>query len=222
MQPAITATPQKPVLRGWLHAVAAVGAVVFTAALCWRGRGSGAALIPLAVFGASMIELYAVSATYHIGHWSPAVRARLRGLDHANIYVLIAGTYTPLCANALAGWIRPTLLGVIWALAAIGVGLAAFTLRAPRWISAALYVAMGWVAVIVLPAFSAVLPPIALGVILLGGVLYTVGAVVYARKWPDPFPRVFGFHEIFHLFVVAGGVAFCAAVWVWAAPGPHA
>src|SRR5262249_34565522 len=159
--------------------------------------------------------LYAVSALYHIGNWSPAVRARLRGLDHANIYVLIAGTYTPLCANALVGWIRPALLGLIWVLAAIGVGLAAFALRAPRWVGAALYVAVGWVAVFVLPAFSAVLPPIALGVILLGGVLYTVGAAVYARKWPDPFPRVFGFHEVFHLFVVAGGVAFCAAVWVW-------
>lgn len=218
MQSSSALTGEKPMLRGWFHAAAAICAVVFTGALCRRGIASGAQVIPLGIFGAAMIELYTVSAIYHIGRWSPTIRARLRGIDHANIYVLIAGTYTPLCANVLTGWMRPALLALIWALAIAGIGLAACTLSAPRWIGAALYVAMGWVAVFALPAFTAVLPWAALAVLVLGGLLYTVGAVVYALKWPNPFPRVFGFHEIFHLFVVAGGVAFCVAIWLWAIP----
>ncbi len=219
MQSPSVLTLEKPLLRGWFHAAAAICAVAFTGALCWRGIARGAQVFPLVIFGATMIELYSVSAIYHIGRWAPSARARLRRIDHANIYVLIAGTYTPLCVNVLTGWMRPALLAIIWVLAIAGIGLAATTLSAPRWMGAALYVAMGWVAIFALPAFSQVLPWPALAVLVLGGLLYTVGAVVYARKWPDPYPRIFGFHEIFHLFVVAGGAAFCVAIWLWAVPG---
>ena len=109
-------------------------------------------MLSLLVFGLTMIELYTVSAVYHIGRWREPVRKRLRALDHANIFLLIAGTYTPLCFNVLSGWLRPTILLTTWALAALGVGLATLTLRAPRWLGAALYVAMGWVSVIAFPA----------------------------------------------------------------------
>ena len=214
-------TPLKPLLRGWFHALAAVAAVAATAVLCWQSRADPPRLLSLAVFGLSMIELYAVSAVYHIGRWPVAMQRRLRALDHANIFVLIAGTYTPLCFNVLSGWLRPALLVTIWLLAAVGVTLATFTLHAPRWLTTALYVGMGWVAVLALPAFLAALSWSAVLMLVLGGLLYTAGAVVYASRRPNPFPRVLGFHEVFHLFVIAGGLAFTLVIWIWALPYPR-
>ncbi|HEV8190583.1 MAG TPA: hemolysin III family protein [Ktedonobacterales bacterium] len=208
----------KPLMRGWLHALAAVGAVVLTLLLCWRSWGDGPRLLSLLVFGLTMVELYTVSAVYHIGRWSEPLRRRLRALDHANIFLLIAGTYTPLCFNVLSGWLRPTILATIWVLAAFGVGLATLTLHAPRWVGAVLYVAMGWVSALAIPAFAQALGGPAVLTLLLGGVLYTIGAVIYALKWPNPFPRIFGFHEVFHLFVIGGSLAFAAAIWIWAVP----
>lgn len=212
----------KPFLRGWFHAFAALGAVILTIALCWRSRTDPLRLISLVIYGLSMIELYTVSATYHLGNWREPVRSRLRAIDHANIFVLIAGTYTPLCYSLLNGWFRPTILIVVWLLAIVGVALATLTLKTPRWVTAGLYVGMGWVVVLALPTFLTIVPWFAVGLLLLGGILYTIGAVIYARRWPNPFPRVFGFHEIFHLFVIAGSVAFAVAVWFWAFPIPHA
>lgn len=216
-----TAVPPKPLLRGWFHAVGAVAAVIFTAIACWRTRMDVPRLISVLIFGLSMIELFSVSALYHIGTWRESMRGKLRALDHANIFILIAGTYTPLCFNVLAGWVRPVLLSLIWLLAALGIGLATLTLHTPRWVTASLYVGMGWVALLALPAFSAVLPWTAIAALLLGGILYTIGAIIYARRRPDPFPRVFGFHEVFHLFVVAGSVTFAAVIWIWALPFPR-
>ncbi len=218
----VSSGPPKPLLRGWFHAMAAVAAVALTAGLIWRSRTDGPRLVSLVIFGLSMVELYTVSAVYHIGAWSPPRRRMLRALDHANIFVLIAGTYTPLCVNVLAGGTRVALLVVIWLLAAIGVGLAVFTLRTPRWVTAGLYVGMGWVALFALPAFAGTLGWAGVAMLLLGGILYTIGAVIYARRWPDPFPRVLGFHEVFHLFVVAGGAVFVAVVWFWVLPFPRA
>ena len=211
----------KPLLRGWFHAFAALAAVVFTIILCWQSRYDLPRLISLGIYGLSMIVLYTVSALYHVGTWREPVRRTLRALDHANIFVLIAGTYTPLCFNLLSGWLRPVILITIWLLAATGIGMATFTLHTPRWLTASLYVVMGWVAVLALPAFLTVVPWTAVALLLLGGILYTIGAVVYARRWPNPFPRVLGFHEIFHLFVIAGSVAFAIAVWTWALTFPR-
>lgn len=211
----------KPLLRGWFHAMAAIGAVIFTVIICWRARADMPRLISLLIFGLSMIELFGVSALYHIGSWREPLRRTLRSLDHANIFVLIAGTYTPLCFNVLSGWVRPTILSIIWVLAALGIALATLTLRTPRWVTASLYVGMGWVAILAFPAFIAVLPWPAIATLLLGGILYTIGAVVYARRRPDPFPRIFGFHEIFHLFVIAGSIAFAAVTWIWVLPFPR-
>lgn len=214
-------TEKKPLMRGWFHAVAAVASVGLTIALCWRSRGDPARAISLAIFGLSMVELYTVSALYHIGHWKLSARKVWRALDHANIFVLIAGTYTPLCFNVLQGWLRPTMLIIIWLCAVLGVALATLTLRAPRWLTASLYVAMGWVSVFALPAFVQALswPPVLL--LFGGGVLYTIGALIYARRWPNPFPKVFGFHEVFHLFVIAGSIAFAVIMWIWVVPFPR-
>jgi len=211
----------KPLLRGWSHAVATLAAIALTIVLCWLSREDIPRLLSMLIFGLSMIEMYTVSALYHIINWSIAKRRVWRAIDHANIFVLIAGTYTPLCFNILTGWVRVTILIVIWLLALSGISLSIFTLKISRRILTALYICMGWVAVLALPAFLAVLPWIAVATLISGGALYTIGAVIYARKKPDPFPKVWGYHEIFHLFVIAGSVAFAVCVWIWALPFPR-
>ena len=214
-------TKVKPLLRGWSHAVATLASIALTIVLCWLSREDIPRLLSMLIFGLSMIEMYTVSAIYHIINWSIAKRRVWRAIDHANIFVLIAGTYTPLCFNILTGWVRVTILIVIWLLALSGISLSIFTLKFSRRILTALYISMGWVAVLALPAFLAVLPWIAVATLISGGALYTIGAVIYARKKPDPFPKVWGYHEIFHLFVIAGSVAFAACVWIWALPFPR-
>jgi len=214
-------TKVKPLLRGWSHAVATLASIALTIVLCWLSREDIPRLLSMLIFGLSMIEMYTVSAIYHIINWSIAKRRVWRAIDHANIFVLIAGTYTPLCFNILTGWVRVTILIVIWLLALSDISLSIFTLKFSRRILTALYISMGWVAVLALPAFLAVLPWIAVATLISGGALYTIGAVIYARKKPDPFPKVWGYHEIFHLFVIAGSVAFAACVWIWALPFPR-
>ncbi len=208
----------KPRLRGWLHAGAAVAALALTIALLLRTPNDWVRFVALLVFGLSMVELYAVSAVYHIGTWSAQRQRMLRALDHSNIFVLIAGTYTPICAVVLTGGLRTTVLILIWVLAVLGVGSAVLAQRLPRWVGTALYIAMGWLALATFPALSRVLPWQALALLILGGVLYTLGGVIYARRRPDPWPQVFGFHELFHLFTIAGGAAFVVVVWVWVVP----
>jgi hemolysin III len=165
-----------------------------------------------------MIGLYSVSAVYHIGRWQGRRAVVLHALDRANIFLLIAGTYTPFCLIVLDGVMRVTLLALIWSLAAIGMGSAIFTIRLPRWASTSLYLGMGWLSLIVTPALVRALPAAAMAFVVAGGLLYSAGAVVYALKRPDPWPRIFGFHEIFHIFVVAGSAAFLIAIWGWVVP----
>jgi hemolysin III len=208
----------KPLLRGWSHAGAAVAALGTTVALFALCGGDRPRALSMLVFGVSMIVLYAVSATYHIGRWEPRTERILRALDHANIYVLIAGTFTPLCVNVLDGSFRTTMLTVMWSIAGAGVVLSVFTDRLPRWLTASLYVGMGWIGVVLLPSFATRLPWPAVGLLLGGGIFYTVGAVIYALQRPDPYPQVFGYHEVFHLFVIAGSAAFTVAVWVVVLP----
>lgn len=213
----------KPLLRGWFHAAAALAALLTTIALCWLSRADSVKCFCVLIFGLTMIELYTTSALYHIGHWQPARKSFLRNLDHANIFVFIAGTYTPLCSSVLAGPLRVTFLVAIWLLALLGVAFTLFsaTLRLPRWIGTLLYVVMGWIALLAIPAFLAVLPWTFVWILISGGLFYTLGALIYALRWPDPLPRFFGYHEIFHLFVIAGSVAFAASIWIWILPFPH-
>ena len=208
-------------MRGWFHIFAALGSIAATVGLLLRTLDDPLRLLSLLVFGLSTIELYTVSAIYHVGWWKGRRRTVLRALDHANIFVLIAGTYTPICVNVLSGWLRIALLALIWLLALVGVAGAVFTLRLPRWVSTGLYIVMGWVALISAPVLIRLLPWEAIGLLVGGGVLYTIGALFYALKRPNPFPRVFGYHEIFHLFVIAGGTAFVVMIWGWVVPFPR-
>ncbi|MDQ5850815.1 MAG: hemolysin III family protein [Chloroflexota bacterium] len=213
-----TAHHDKPLMRGWLHAAAAIGAIAVTAGLLVNTVHDLPRFFSVMVFGLSMILLYAVSSIYHIGTWTGRRFRLLRALDHANIFVLIAGTYTPICVNVLPRGLGITVLVVIWSLAAVGVSGSVLTLHLPRWIIATLYIGMGWVGVVVMPSLLRTLPAPASLLLLAGGMLYTVGAVVYALQRPNPLPRVFGFHEIFHLFVVAGSAAFVFMIWGWVVP----
>jgi hemolysin III len=219
--PAAAGQPGKPLLRGWFHAVAALGSVAATIGLLLATRDDPIRFVSMLVFGLSMVELYTLSAVYHIGFWKGRRRTVLRALDHANIFVLIAGTYTPICVNVLSGWLRTGVLALIWTLALAGVVGAVFTLRLPRWLSTGLYIVMGWVSVAAAPELARILPLEVLGLLVGGGVLYSIGALVYALKRPDPFPSIFGYHEIFHLFVIAGSAVFLVAIWGWVVPFPR-
>ncbi len=205
-----------------------MAALALTLALCWASRDDLPKLLSMLVFGLSMVGLYAVSAVYHIGSWTGTPHRVLRAVDHSNIYLMIAGTYTPLCVNILNGSLRVAILVTIWLLAAAGIYLAIITIGAPaarikvpRGLSTALYIIMGWTALAALPALLAALPLTAVALLALGGVLYTVGGIIYARRRPNPFPHVLGFHEIFHLLVVAGGAAFAVVIWLWVLPFPR-
>ena len=211
----------KPLLRGWSHALATVATVVSTVALSLRSHDDLPRLASVLVYGASMIWLYGASAIYHIGSWQGRRRAVLRTLDHANIFIVIAGTYTPICVNVLSGWLRPTMLLLIWTLAAAGAILSMVTVKLPRWVTVVVYVSMGWIALVPAPSLVRLLPPPAIVMLVGGGVLYTAGAAIYALRRPNPFPRVFGFHELFHLFVIGGSTAFLAAIWTWVMPFPR-
>ena len=217
-----TSVGARPLLRGWSHALALIASVPVTIALGVQSRDDAPRLISMLAYGLSMVGLYAISSVYHLGKWRGPRRQVVRALDHASIFVVIAGTYTPVCVNVLSGWMRPAVLLAIWSLAAVGVGCSVLTLSLPRWVTAGLYLAMGWVAVVPAPSLIRLLPLTAIACFLLGGLLYTVGAVVYSRRRPDPLPRVFGFHEVFHLLVIAGSMAFLASIWIWVIPFPRA
>jgi hemolysin III len=157
------------------------------------------------------IALFATSATYHMGRWLPATKAMLRRADHSNIFLIIAGTYTPLALLLLPPDDARTLLAVVWSGAIAGVLIRNFWLTAPRWIYVPIYIALGWAAVFYVPEFASA-GPLILGLIVAGGVLYTIGAVIYATKWPQISEKWFGFHEMFHSLTIAGFLAHFAAV----------
>jgi hemolysin III len=196
--------------------LAFVGLVVLLATAASAGRIDQ--LVAFGVFGVSLISLYAASALYHLLPLSPAGVARLRRLDHMTIFVLIAGTYTPFCLLALDGAWRWGLLGLIWGLAMGGVLLKLLWMDAPRWLSVVLYLGMGWVAVIAAPALFRAVPAEGMAWVLAGGLTYSAGALVYGLKRPNPLPGVFGFHEVWHLFVVAGSACHFWAVLRYIAP----
>ncbi|HEX6818605.1 MAG TPA: hemolysin III family protein [Ktedonobacterales bacterium] len=200
----------KPLLRGYLHLGAAALTLLCTTVLLILARGDTVKQISLLVYGASAELLFAMSALYHIGAWRPATRALLRRLDHANIFVLIGGTYTPIAVNLLAGGWRAGILAAIWLLALGGIVLAVLDLPLPRLARVGLYVATGWVALAAVPEILAHTGGSGLLVLLAGGLLYTAGALAYALKRPDLWPRVFGYHELFHLATVAANGVFFA------------
>lgn len=163
-------------------------------------------LVSFMIFGGTMFLMFACSTLYHSVFASDERIKWLKRIDHMSIFLLIAGTYTPICLVALEGALGWWLFGVVWGIALVGVFIKVFWITAPRWLSTAIYVLMGWLVVAFYPVLDQI-PADVLRWIAYGGVCYTVGAVVYATKWPNPWPSWFGFHEIWHLFVLAG--AFC-------------
>jgi len=172
-------------------------------------------LAGVVLFGLSLVALYSASSIYHYALGAAAKVRRLRKLDHAMIYVLIAGSYTPLCVKFMAPAKLPVFLGAMWAMAAAGILLKLLWLDAPRWLGTLLYLALGWAIVVDLPAFAA-MPAACLGLVAAGGVCYSLGAVLYMLKWPNLSER-WGFHELFHLFILAGSACHFAAVFFFVA-----
>ena len=208
----------KPRLRGvshqWAFFVALVaGAVLVIAAP--SGRATFAAL----VYAVSVVAMFGASALYHRIDWkSLAARRWMRRLDHSMIYLLIAGTYTPFALLVLDGGIADAVLIAVWAGAALGIGLKLLWPNTPKWLTAAVYVTLGWVAVIAFPQLASELGVLGMSLVAGGGVLYTTGAVVYALQRPDPVPAVFGYHEIFHVLVIAAALLQFVAVAAYALP----
>ncbi|MEA2126921.1 MAG: hemolysin [Solirubrobacteraceae bacterium] len=203
-----------PVLRGvthfwavWFAAAGALVLVLFAA--------SATARVAATIYGLGLIALFAGSATYHRWRWDPRWRPLLRRVDHSTIFVFIAASFTPVGILVLDGALATIVLVVVWAGALLGVFFSLVWIDAPRWLQAALYVGLGWVGVAATPQMLDRLgtaPVVLFGV---GGVLYTVGAVVYALRRPDPWPLTFGFHEIFHAFVIGAAVCHFVAMAGW-------
>jgi len=198
----------KPHLRGWLHAATAPIALVAGIVLIVLSP-TPATRIGSAAFAFSALLVFTVSAIYHRGTWSPRTWAFLRRFDHANIFVLIAGTYTPYALLFLEGSARTTLLLVVWGAAIAGVIFRVYWTDAPRWLYTPMYLALGWAAVFFIPQFvdgadrfSSGIAIATLVLVAAGGLLYTIGGVVYGLKRPNPSPRWFGFHEVFHSLTV--------------------
>src|SRR4051812_38752380 len=191
--------PEIPRLRGVTHMYAFYCATVAAALLIVFAPG-GVARAAGAVYGIGLCALFGGSALYHRWRWDPRWRPILRRIDHSTIFVFIAASYTPVCLLVLTGSVRWVVLVTVWAGALGGVALSVAWISAPRVLACACYIGLGWVAVIAFPQLSHALPVTPLVLIAVGGVLYTMGAVVFAAQRPDPWPRVFGFHEIFHVF----------------------
>jgi hemolysin III len=205
-------------ISGLTHAagclLAFAGLIVLLATATSTGRLDQ--LFAFGIFGSSLVALYLASALYHLLPLSSVGVARLQKLDHVAIFVLIAGTYTPFCLLALdGGW---GLLILVWSLALCGVSIKIFWMGAPRWLSVALYLGMGWVAVIAAPALLRTVPAGGMVWVLLGGFIYSAGALIYGFKRPNLVPGMFGFHELWHLFVVAGSACHFWAVLRYVAP----
>lgn len=203
-------TIAKPLLRGYLHAAAAVASIVIGTLLILAARPDVPKQLTIGVFVGSSLLLFGTSATYHAGRWNPRVEAVLRRIDHGNIYVVIAGTYTPVCFNLLSGWTRPAVLIAIWTLALVGVVLVTRSVRLPDWAVAAIYLGMGWLGMAAAPGINAAVGAGGVAMVIGAGALYSIGAAAYASKRPRLWSRVFGYHEVFHLFTVLASAMFFA------------
>jgi hemolysin III len=201
----------KPRMRGWLHAgvfpLALAGGIILIAV-----SRSGAAVAACAVYAMSACLLFGTSAVYHRGTWGRRGEAVLRRLDHANIFLIIAGTYTPLAVLLLPEEQQRVLLTVVWAGALAGIAFRVLWIGAPRWLYTPCYIALGWVAVFNLPDFAYAGGSAVVVLVIAGGLLYTAGAVVYGLKRPDPSPAWFGFHEVFHALTIAAFAAHYTAI----------
>jgi hemolysin III len=206
----------KPKLRGVFHEIGfyvslAVGVALVVTAEPGKGRTAGA------IFASCVAGCFGASALYHRPTWTPRARSWLARLDHAGVYLLIAGTYAPFGLIVLSkAWAIP-ILAIVWGGAILGILLKLFWVQAPKWLSAAIALTLGWVAAAAFPQLLK-LPPVALLLVVVGGVLYTAGAIIYARRRPNPVPHVFGYHELFHVLTVAAAACQYAAIAFYVLP----
>jgi hemolysin III len=212
--------PAKPRLRGVLHQWAALVALAAGLVLVGVARGGHAALAG-GVFALSLVALFTVSAAYHRVTWQPAARAWMRRADHASIFVLIAGTWTPIALLGLPPGSGTVLCGVVWGGALLGVVVSLFWAHAPKAVTAALCIALGWSLVPCFAVLRRALSPLELSLIFGGGVAYTLGAIVYATRRFDLRPAVFGYHEVFHALTLAGAALHFGAVLCLVRSGSH-
>jgi hemolysin III len=207
----VTLPDLKPLLRGWLHLVMVPLALVAGIILVAQAE-TGPARAATAIYVCSALLLFGVSAVYHRGTWSPRVAVVLRRFDHANIYLLIAGSYTPFAVLALHGTVRIVALSSVWTGALLGVIFRTTWLGAPRWLLTAFYLLLGWSAVPFVPQLLSGAGIAAFVLVAVGGALYTLGGVVYGLQRPNPSPAYFGFHEVFHSLTIAAFIAQYVAV----------
>ncbi|HLZ07006.1 MAG TPA: hemolysin III family protein, partial [Chloroflexota bacterium] len=199
---------RRPVLRGWLHALAIGPAVIGTTILVGAAPGDSVKQLSLLIYGATLIWLFTVSAVYHVGTWSTERRATIRRLDNANIFVMIAGTYTPIVVTILSDFARVAMLAAIWTLALAGVVVVVRRISMRHGILIGLYLALGWLAVFVLPLLEQRVGWGGIATLAAGGVFFSLGAVAYGLKRPRLWPAVFSYHELFHLLVLAASASF--------------
>lgn len=205
-------------VNGLTHFFAAIVAGFGLVALLIVGWGQVGKTISLTIYGLSLVLLFSASATYHMVKAKPKVLEYLRKLDHTAIYLLIAGTYTPICVVMFRGFWQWGMLAIIWSFAVVGIVLKMFFINTPRWLSASIYVIMGWLALAGVGEMLHALPPGALAWLAAGGLIYTLGAIVYATRRLDFFPGKFGFHEVWHIFVILGALAHFIMMAFYVAP----
>ncbi len=208
------ALPPRPVMRGTLHLVMAL-LTPFGVLLLMLLADSPGAYTGGAIFAASLVALYTTSASYHLIPWPPRLRGVMKRIDHSMIFALIAGTYTPFCLVVLGrGW-GISMLVIVWTFAGAGMLLKIVWPMAPRWLGVGLYMVVGWLAIIPAYEVAARLGAWQSFLLIFGGALYSVGGIIYAMKRPDPLPKVFGFHEVFHSFVIAGSIVHFVLIAVY-------
>ena len=207
----------RPRLRGWVHALAAPAAAAAALVLV-GGASPGPPRLSVAVFGLGLVGLFLTSGLYHLPAWPAHVRRWLARMDVAMIQLFIAATFTPVAVHALSGVWRTWSLVIAWSVAVIGAVVAASPLKGPRWLTVAAYASFGSLAAIPLLRVVEALSLAGVGLIVLGGVVYILGGVVYVRQGPNPWPRWFGFHEVFHVLVVVAGAMHVVAIWRYALP----
>jgi hemolysin III len=210
-------TVRRPILRGWSHAAAAPVAVIGTIVLL-RSVTTTSGRVTAAIFGVCLAGLYFASSIYHVPSWSARVRDILGRVDATMIVLTIVGTFTPVAYHALEGGWRTSSLIIGWVVAVGAIAIIVSPIKVPHWAHGLSAIAIGWLAVVPFTKIAGALPTAGSGLIVLGGVLYTIGAVTYITRWPDPAPRWFGYHEIFHLFVIAASVLHWLAIWRYVLP----
>jgi hemolysin III len=208
---------QNPI-RGFLHGSAAIASAIGLVALLDRSEGRLGAVAGALIFGGALLAMYTISTLYHSVPWEPRLKTRLQKLDHSMIFLVVAGTFTPIAIASLDGPTRAIALGVVWGIAVTGILLKALMPEIRTWLSVTLQMVMGWSALIWIPWIWQELGRGAIALIVLGGACYTIGTVIYAVRRPRLFPRTFSHHELFHVLVIAGSGFHFFAILLYAIP----